>query len=220
MPKIVWDATGERQFETGVDHAVLYVRDNTGAYPAGVPWNGIVSVNDSPEGAESNPQYADNIKYLNLVSAEEAKGTIEAFMWPDEFNACDGTAEPVEGMSIGQQGRKTFGLAYRTKIGNDVEGQNAGYKLHIVYGALAAPSEKEYSTINDSPEATTFSWEYSTTPVPVTGYEPTSTLTFNSTTLDPDKLAALEVLLFGGTEAGENARLPLPDEIIALLTAP
>ena len=220
MPKLTWDGTGERKFETGVDHAVLYVRDNTGAYPTGVPWNGLVSVTDSPEGAESNPQYADNMKYLNLVSAEEAKGTIEAFTYPDEFLACDGTAEPAEGLSIGQQGRKTFGMVYRTKIGNDVEGQNAGHKLHLVYGALAAPSEKAYSTINDSPEAMTFSWEYSTTPVAVEGFEPSSTLTIDSTKLDPDKLEALEVLLFGGTAVGETARLPLPDAIIQLVEAP
>lgn len=220
MPKLTWDGTGDRKFETGVDHGVLYVRDNTGAYPAGVPWNGLVSVTDSPEGAESNPQYADNMKYLNLVSAEEAKGTIEAFTYPDEFLACDGTAEPAEGLAIGQQGRKTFGMVYRTKIGNDVEGQNAGYKLHLLYGALAAPSEKAYSTINDSPEAMTFSWEYSTTPVAVEGFDPSSTLTIDSTKLDPDKLEALETLLFGGTAVGETARLPLPDAIIALVEAP
>lgn len=227
MSKLVWDATGERQFETGVDHGVLFVRDNTGAYPTGVAWNGLTTVTESPSGAESNPQYADNIKYLNLVSAEEFGATIEAFTYPDEFGACDGSAEPEDGVIIGQQARATFGFVYRTKVGNDTEGQDAGYKLHLVYGCLAAPSEKAYATVNDSPEAITFSWEVTTTPVNVTGYKPTASLTIDSTKVDAGHLAELEEILFG-LDADATAeppvtatvpRLPLPDEVIALFAA-
>lgn len=218
MPKLVWDATGERQFETGVDHGVLYVRDNTGAYPKGVAWNGLTTMTESPGGAESNPQYADNIKYLNLVSAEEFAATLEAYTFPDEFVECDGQAEPVEGLIVGQQKRKTFGLAYRTLVGNDVDGQDAGYKLHLVYGCLAAPSEKAYATINDSPEAITFSWEISTTPVSMAGFKPVASLTINSLKVDPQKLQDLEDALFGNDTTGV-AHLPLPDEVLALITA-
>lgn len=218
MAKLVWDAVGERFFETGVDHGVLYVRDNTGAYPTGVAWNGLTTVTESPSGAESNPQYADNMKYLNLVSAEEFGATIEAFTYPDEFGACDGTAEPEPGLLLGQQSRKTFGLCYRTKIGNDVDGQDAGYKLHLVYGALAAPSEKAYATVNDSPEAITFSWELTTSPVNVAGFKPTASLTIDSTKVDPLKLVEIEELLYGNATTGV-AHLPLPDAVIALLAA-
>ena len=197
MAKLAWDQTGDRQFETGVDHGVLYVRDATGAYPLGVPWNGLTAVTESPSGAEATPQYADNIKYLNLTSAEEFGGTVEAFTFPDEFGVCDGSVSPEDGLLIGQQGRKTFGLVYRTKVGNDTEGQDAGYKLHLIYGCLAAPSEKAYATVNDSPEAITFSWEITTTPVDVTGYKPTATLTLDSTKVTALKMAELEELLFG-----------------------
>ena len=213
--KLVWDKTGERKFETGVDHGVLYVRDNTGAYPAGVPWNGLVSVTDSPEGAESNPQYADNMKYLNLVSAEEAKGTIEAFTYPDEFGICDGTISPSEGLIIGQQSRKSFGLSYRTKVGNDIQGVDFGYKIHLVYGALAAPSEKAYATMNDSPEAMTLSWEVTTTPVDAgSSYKPTAIITIDSTKVNAAKLKDLEDILYG--TAALTPRLPLPAEVMAL----
>ena len=218
MAKLVWDQTGARLFETGVDHAVLYVRNNVGNYPLGVPWNGLTAVTESPSGAESNPQYADNIKYLNLVSAEEFGATIEAFTFPDEFLECDGSAVPTDGLVLGQQGRKTFGLSYRTKIGNDVDGQDAGYKIHLVYGALAAPSEKAYTTINDSPEAITFSWEVTTSPINVTGYKPLASLTIDSTKVAPEKLAELEDLLYG--TVSDPAQLPLPDAIIALFGTP
>lgn len=214
-PALVWDAVGERYYETGVDHGVLYLRDETGAYTKGVAWNGLTAVSEAPSGAESNPQYADNIKYLNLVSAEEFSATIEAFTYPDEFEECDGSATLATGVSIGQQNRKTFGFSYRTKIGNDVAGQDLGYKIHLVYGCLAAPSERGYQTVNDSPEALTFSWEVSTTPVPVTGFKPTATVTINSRTTDPAKLKALEDLLYGA-EAAE-ATLPMPDAIAALI---
>ena len=220
MAKLVWDATGERVFETGVDRGVLYVRDENGQYPLGVAWNGLTAITESPSGAESNPQYADNIKYLNLVSAEEFGATIEAFTYPDAFGACDGTAEPQQGVLLGQQARSTFGLSYRTKKGNDVDGQDAGYKLHLIYGCLAAPSEKAYSTINDSPEAITLSWEVTTTPVSVNGYKPTASLTIDSTKVDAAKLEDLEDMLYGtsGTP-GSAAKLPLPDEVIALFAA-
>ena len=214
-PALVWDAVGKRYYETGVDHGVLYLRDETGAYTKGVAWNGLTAVSEAPSGAESNPQYADNIKYLNLVSAEEFSATIEAFTYPDEFEKCDGSATLATGVSIGQQDRKTFGFSYRTKVGNDVAGQDLGYKIHLVYGCLAAPSERGYQTVNDSPEALTFSWEISTTPVPVTGFKPTATVTINSRTTDPAKLKALEDLLYG-TNATE-ARLPMPDAIAALI---
>lgn len=216
MAKLVWDQTGERLYETGVKQGVLYVQE-AGAYPKGVAWNGLTAVTESPSGAEASPLYADDIKYLNLMSAEEFGGTIEAYMYPDEFKACNGEAELTTGVVIGQQARKTFGLCYRTTIGNDVDGNEYGYKLHLVYGALASVSEKAYATVNDSPEAITFSWEFSTTPVNVTGHKPTSILTIDSTKVDAEKLAALEAKLYG-TES-EEASLPLPDEIVTLLSA-
>jgi hypothetical protein len=216
MAKLVWDQTGERLYETGVKQGVLYVQES-GAYPKGVAWNGLTAVTESPSGAEANPLYADDTKYLNLMSAEEFGGTIEAYMYPDEFKVCNGEAELAEGIVIGQQARKTFGLCYRTTIGNDVDGNEHGYKLHLVYGALASVSEKAYATINDSPEAITFSWEFSTTPVTVTGHKPTSILTIDSTKVDSEKLAALEAKLYGSES--EEATLPLPDEIVAMLAA-
>jgi|SRR5690606_4771743 len=218
MVALKWDQVGERYYETGVDHGVLYLRDSDGTYSTGVAWNGLTAVTESPSGAESNPQYADNIKYLNLISAEEFGGTIEAFTYPDEFAQCDGTATPVAGVAVGQQPRKTFGLSYRTRIGNDVDGTDHGYKLHLIYGALAAPSEKAYATINDSPEAITFSWEITTTPVEVPGLKPTATITIDSTKVDPDGLSALEAVLYGTEE--DEARLPLPEEVLDLVGQP
>lgn len=218
MPKLVWDATGEKMFEAGVDHAVLYPINDQGEYKPGEAWNGITQVAESPEGAEPQDQYADNIKYLSLMSAEELKGTIEAYMYPDGWNQCDGNAELAKGVIIGQQTRKSFGLSYRTKIGNDVDGQDHGYKLHLLYGAKVSPSERTYETINDSPEPIAFSWEYTTIPVSVTGHQPTSLLTIDSTKVDPEKLTALEAILYGSDEGTEEARLPLPDEVLALLS--
>lgn len=215
MSKLVWDQTGERFYETGVDHGVLYPIQTGGVYNKGVAWNGLTAVTESPSGAEANPLYADNIKYLNLVSAEEFGATIEAYTYPDEFAECDGSAALVPGVYIGQQARKTFGLSYRTVLGNDVDNNDYGYKLHLIYGALAAPSEKEYSTINDSPEAITLSWEVTTTPVSVEGYKPTASVTIDSTKVDAEKLAALEAVLYGSES--EEARLPLPDELITIL---
>ena len=215
MAKLVWDNTGERLYETGVKYGVLYTRDEKGAYSNGVVWNGLTAVTESPSGAEATPLYADDIKYLNLMSAEEFTATVEAYMYPDEFAALDGTAEIATGVRIGQQARGTFGLCYRTTLGNDVKGADYGYKLHIIYGASASPSEKAYSTINDSPEAITFSWEMTTTPVNVTGHKPTATVVIDSTKVDADKLAALEDILYGTAEA--EARLPLPDEIIQVM---
>lgn len=212
--KIVWDKSGERLYETGVKQGVLYVQDALGAYPAGVAWNGLISVSESPSGAEASPLYADDTKYLNMLSAETFGATVEAYMYPEEFGQCDGSDTLAAGISIGQQSRKPFGMAYRTTIGNDSVGESYGYKLHLIYGALAAPSEKGYQTINDSPEAITFSWELSTTPVVVTGKKPTASLTIDSTKADPTLLATLEDILFG-TEA-TAARLPLPDEIATL----
>ena len=217
MAKLIWDNTGDRLYETGVKQGVLYVRDTKGEYPQGVAWNGLTAVTESPSGAEATPLYADDIKYLNLMSAEEFGATIEAYTYPDEFMECDGSASLVDGVTIGQQSRKTFGLCYRTTLGNDVDGNDYGYKLHIIYGALAAPSEKAYATINDSPEAITFSWEVSTTPVNVTGMKPTSCITIDSTKADKEKLTALEAILYGSES--EEARLPLPDEIKTLMTA-
>ena len=217
MAKLIWDADGERRYENGVDHGVLYPRSNTGDYPLGVAWNGLTAVTESPEGAESTVSYADNIPYVSMQSAEIWKGTIEAFTFPDEFIPCDGAAVVVDGLVLGQQKRQSFGFSWRTRIGNDVT-TNAGYKIHVVYGALAAPSEKANSTINESPEPMTFSWEVSTTPTPVTGHEALSTLTLISTDLDPVKLTGLENILYGTTGTpGTVARLPKPDEIIALL---
>lgn len=213
MPVLTWDGVGERLYETGIDRGVLYIPTN-GIYDKGYAWNGLVSVTESPSGAEATPQYADNIKYLNLVSAEEFGATIEAFTYPNEFAQCDGTAQPSAGISIGQQSRKTFGFSYRTKVGNDVDGADYGYKLHLVYGALAAPSEKAFNTVNDSPEAITFSWELTTTPVPVTGFKPTAILTIDSTKVPKANLEALEAALYG--TAGSSARLPLPDEVVAI----
>lgn len=216
MAALVWDQTGERMYETGIDHGVLYIPNGSGVYNTGFAWNGLTAVTESPSGAEASPQYADNIKYLNLVSAEEFGATIEAFTYPDEFGQCDGTAEPKPGILVGQQARKTFGLSYRTKVGNDVDGVEHGYKLHLIYGCLAAPSEKAYSTINDSPEAITFSWEVSTTPVLVTGMNPTSVMTIDSRTADPTDLAALEIILYG--DVATEPRLPLPNEVVTLFT--
>lgn len=212
--RLQWDKVGERFYETGVDRGVLYLSDANGAYDDGFAWNGLTTVTESPSGAEASPQYADNIKYLNLVSAEQFGATIEAFTYPDEFAECDGTAVPAPGVRVGQQTRRTFGLAYRTLVGNDVESSDLGYKLHLVYGALAAPSEKAYATVNDTPEALTFSWELTTTPVNVTDLKPTAALTIDSTEVDAANLAALEDILYG--TAGADPRLPLPDEVIAL----
>lgn len=216
MPKLVWDDTGKHLFETGVQKGVLYPQDK-GTYPKGVVWNGLSSVTESPSGAESNPIYADDIKYLNLVSAEEFGATIEAYTYPDEFAKCDGSAEISPGILIGQQERQKFGLCYRTVLGNDTEGNAYGYKLHIIYNATASPSEKQYQTINDSPEAITFSWELSTTPTNVEGHKPTASLVIDSTKVDEAKLKKLEDKLYG-TESTE-ASLPTPNEIIALLAA-
>ena len=215
MTKLVWDQSGDRLFETGVSNGVLYVRNSAGEYPLGVPWNGLTAVTESPSGAEATPLYADNIKYLSLMSNEEFGATIEAYTYPDEFAECDGSAELGAGVMIGQQTRKYFGLVYKTVIGNDTDGNAYGYKLHIIYGAQAAPSEKAYATINDSPEAITFSWELTTTPIEVTGFKPTASLVIDSTKIDAASLASIEALLFG-TESAE-ASLPTPDEILALL---
>lgn len=214
MPKLIWDATGERVYETGVRNGVLYPMVE-GAYPKGVVWNGLTAVTESPSGAESTPLYADDIKYLNLISAEEFGATVEAYTYPEEFAECDGSATLVKGVTIGQQPRKTFGMSYRTVMGNDVNNESHGYKLHLIYGAVATPSEKAYSTINDSPEAITFSWELTTTPVNVTGFKPTACLTIDSTKVDKEKLTALEDILYGTQEV--EARLPLPDEIATLM---
>ena len=215
MSKLTWDNAGERFYETGVKNGVLYVQETGGVYPKGVAWNGLTAVTESPSGAEATALYADDIKYLNLMSNEEFGASIEAYTYPDEFAQCDGSAALVAGVMIGQQSRKTFGLSYRTTLGNDVEGNDYGYKLHLIYGALAAPSEKAYSSINDSPEAITFSWEVTTTPVAVTGYKPTASVTIDSTKVNKDKLAALEAILYGTEDA--EPRLPLPDEIVTIM---
>lgn len=217
MSKLVWDQTGERLYETGVKKGVLYVQDSGGTYPKGVVWNGLTTVTESPSGAEATPLYADDIKYLNLMSTEELGGTIEAYTYPDEFAECDGSASIATGVLIGQQPRKTFGMAYTTTLGNDVDSNAHGYKLHLIYGALASPSEKSYSTINDSPEAITFSWEFSTTPVNVAGFKPTANIVIDSTKATPEKLTALEKILYGDTET--EARLPLPDEVASVMSA-
>lgn len=216
MSKLVWDQTGERLYETGVKQGVLYVQE-AGAYPKGVAWNGLTAVTESPSGAEATALYADDIKYLNLMSAEEFGATVEAYTYPDEFAACNGEGELANGVTIGQQKRKAFGLCYRTALGNDVDGNDHGYKLHLIYGAMAAPSEKAYATINDSPEAITFSWELTTTPVSVNGFKPTASITIDSTKADETKLKALEDVLYGSES--EEARLPLPDEIATMMAA-
>ena len=219
MAKLVWDKTGDRLYETGVKNGVLYI-PTSGVYSKGVAWNGLTAVTESPSGAEATALYADDTKYLSLMSTEEFGATIEAYTYPDEFAACDGSAELADGVMIGQQKRSTFGLCYKTTIGNDTEGNDHGYKLHIIYGALAKPSERAYSTINDSPEAITFSWEITTTPVNVTGAKPTASLVIDSTKADPSKLSALEDILYGKDgEPGNEPRLPLPDEIKTLMTA-
>ena len=215
MARLVWDQTGQKTYETGVKQGVLYPQGEGGAYPKGYAWNGLTGVTESPSGAESNPLYADDIKYLNLISAEEFGATIEAYTYPDEFAECDGSAEIAPGVTIGQQARKTFGMAYKTTFGNDVDGNEHGYKLHLIYGALATPSEKAYATINDSPEAITFSWEVTTTPVAVEGFKPTASLTIDSTKVAKDKLTALEDILFGKDSV--EARLPLPNEVAELM---
>ena len=220
MAALVWDKTGERRIETGVDHCALYVYDtSTKTYGKGVAWNGITAISEKPEGAEATDLYADNILYLSLLSAEKLKGTIEAYTYPDEFEACDGSAELTKGVKIGQQDRVAFGLVYRTKIGDDVAGQDRGYKLHVLYGCKASPSEKGYKTVNDSPEAISFSWEISTTPVNVAGAKPTSLLTISSLDVEATKLKALEAKLFGAdAQGGQQAAEPkllLPDEIKA-----
>ena len=213
--KLTWDQTGERIYETGVSNGVLYVQKANGSYDNGVAWNGLSTVTESPSGAESNAIYADNIKYLALTSAEEFGATVEAYTYPDEFAECDGSAEVADGVMIGQQDRKAFGMAYKTIVGNDTEKNAHGYKLHMIYGATAAPSEKGYSTVNDSPEPITLSWELSTTPVEVTGYKPTATLVIDSTKANSEKLKALEDILFGSDET--EARLPMPNEVISLM---
>lgn len=215
MAKIVWDQVGEHLYETGVDHGVFYSVSEGGVYSNGVAWNGLTAVTESPSGAEATALYADNIKYLNMTSAEEFAATVEAYTYPDEFAICDGSAELAPGVIIGQQSRKSFGLSYRTNIGNDVEGNDHGYKIHLIYGATAAPSERAYATINDSPEAITFSWELNTTPVSVSGHKPTASLIIDSTKVDAEKMQALEDILYG-TES-KPARMPLPDEVVTIV---
>ena len=212
---IVWDNPEDRLYETGVDHGVLYRRDSTGAYSTGVPWNGLTAINENPSGADATKLWADNIKYLTLRTAEEYGYTIEAYTYPDEWMECDGSASIATGAFIGQQERKTFGLSYRTLIGDDIEHNDHGYKLHLVYGSSASPSGKNYQTVNDSPEAITFSWECDTTPVPVTGHKPTATVVIDSTKCDATKLAALEEILYGKDSTAP--RLPLPDEVASIL---
>lgn len=218
MAALTWDGSGERLYETGVDRGVLYVMGAGGTYGTGVAWNGLTGVTESPSGAEETALYADNIKYVSLYSAEEFGATIEAYTYPDEFAECDGSAELVGGVTVGQQARKTFGLCYRTLLGNDTDGQSHGYKLHLIYGATASPSEKAYATVNDSPEAITFSWEITTTPVNVTGMSPTASITIDSTKADAECLAALEAKLYGSTEPSGTPTLPLPDEVKTIMT--
>ena len=216
MAALTWDDSGKRLYETGVDRGVLYVM-SAGTYGTGVAWNGLTGVTESPSGAEETALYADNIKYVSLYSAEEFGATIEAYTYPDEFAKCDGSAELADGTYVGQQERATFGLSYRTLLGNDTEGQSHGYKLHLIYGAKASPSEKAYATVNDSPEAITFSWEVTTTPVNVTGMKPPAVITIDSTKADADCLAALEAKLYGSEPSG-TPTLPLPDEVKTLMT--
>lgn len=228
MARLSWDNIGERFYETGVRQGVLYVRDTEGLYPNGVVWNGLTAVTESPSGAEATPLWADDTKYLNLMSAEEFSATIEAFTYPREFEKCDGSHEIAKGVIIGQQPRSSFGFSYRTVLGNDIDLEQHGYRLHLIYGAIASPSDKSYSTINDSPEAITFSWEVNSTPVPVEGFKPTSSLTITSTEVDPDQLKILENILYGsnagddgegGTTIATKARLPLPDEVASIFAA-
>lgn len=219
MPRLTWDQVGERLYETGVDRGVLYIPNETGEYDTGVAWNGLVSVSESPTGAEPSPQYADNIKYLNLISLEEFEASIEAFTYPDEFAQFDGSAEMEPGVHIGQQARGVFGLSYRSKIGNDLAGDSFGYKLHLIYGAMAAPTEKAYGTINESPEAITFSWDLSTTPVEASGFQPTASLVIDSTKVDAGKLASFEDMIWGTAVEPGDAHLPLPDEVAAHFAA-
>lgn len=215
MAKLVWDQIGERFYETGVDHGVLYPQDNLGAYTNGVAWNGLTSVSESPSGAEPTDLYADNIKYLSIRSAETFGATVEAYTYPDEFAVLDGSAELAEGVIIGQQPRKAFGLCYRTRKGNDIQFENYGYKLHLIYGCSVSPSEKSYQTINDSPEAITFSWEMTTIPVNVTGFKPTATVILDSNVLGTAKMTAIEDVLYGTSET--EPRLPLPDEVLSII---
>ena len=217
MSALIWDQDGQRLYETGVDRGVCYPMNDQGVYTPGVAWNGLSAVNEKPSGAEASAVYADNIKYLNLMSAEEFGASVEAYTYPDEFAECDGSAEIATGVYIGQQPRKKFGLSYRTVLGNDVKSNEYGYKLHLVYGCMAQPSEKGYSTINDSPEAITFSWELTTTPVSVTGFKPTAIITIDSTKTTKAKMEALEAILYGGENT--DARLPLPDEVKTLMAA-
>lgn len=216
MTQLAWDQVGQRFFETGVDRGVLYIPNSSGVYNIGYAWNGLVTVTESPSGAEANPQYADNIKYLNLLSYEEFGGTIEAFTYPTQFGQCDGTASPVAGVSGGQQDRRMFGLSYRTKFGNDTDGPDHGYKLHLIWGALAAPSERAHTTMNDSPEAITFSWDFTTTPVPWVGHKPTASFEIVSNTVDPTALTNLENFLYG--TVGTDPSLPLPADVVALFS--
>lgn len=215
MTKIVWDETGSRFYETGVKFGVLYPQDAQGKYPKGVAWNGLTAVNESPSGADATDLYADDDVYATLRAKEKFGATIEAYTYPDEFAICDGSAEISAGITIGQQARKAFGLCYRTAVGNDIEGQDHGYKIHLIYGATASPSSKNYSTVNESPEAITFSWEVTTTPVNVTGHKPTATLTIDSRKVAPESLTKIEQLLYGTDQ--KEAQLPTPDEILALI---
>lgn len=215
MARLIWDEVGQRFFETGVKNGVLYVQDNDGSYKNGVVWNGLTAVTESPSGAEETPLYADDVKYLTLRSAEEFGATIEAYTYPEEFEQCDGSASIATGVTIGQQARRAFGLCYRTAIGNDIQGQEFSYKLHLLYGCTVAPSEKSYSTINDNPEAITFSWELSTVPVPVDGFKPTASLVIDASKVEKGKMALLEDALFG--DESNEAKLLLPNEIMEML---
>lgn len=221
MPKLLWDQQGEHRFETGVDHGILFPVDDQGKYGNGVVWNGLTAVNEQPEGAEANDQYADNIKYLTLRSAEKFGATIEAFTYPDEFAECDGSKELAKGVLIGQQPRRAFGFAYRTKVGNEVQGQDAGYKIHFLYGCTVSPSERSYQTVNDNPEAITFSWELDSNPVAVTGHQATSSVTIDSTLCDPDQMKKLLDYIEGtdGDQDENKSRLPMPDEIVGIMQA-
>lgn len=215
MARLIWDEVGQRFFETGVKNGVLYVQDNDGSYKNGVVWNGLTAVTESPSGAEETPLYADDVKYLTLRSAEEFGATVEAYTYPEEFEQCDGSASIAAGVTIGQQARRAFGLCYRTSVGNDIQGQNYSYKLHLIYGCTVAPSEKSYSTINDNPEAITFSWELSTVPVPVDGFSPTASLVIDASKVDEGKMQLLEDALFG--DESNEAKLLLPNEIMEML---